>query len=391
MPESSRATRQRRTETAKSAPGDQHPPIGVPPDHRTELARYRHGNTFPSYSPAASDWSTLLKLAEHGDPKRGNRCSPLTRAPKIAARPHASREPRVESAIRSVGRDHLEIGRHADQGRHPPVLKGVYRALYRFLASFARLAVRSGRSKDIEIIAGVPTRCTRNTCNDDDRSLLGAAAQTLPRPRRHGWLVTPDTLLPWHRRRIAKHWTQPNPEGWSTVHRRRDPTSHHRHGDPEHDLGMPPHRGRTRRSRPHRRRLNSVEDPQTQRHRPRTRPRHRDLDPVPAIQAAVACDSATIDTAPPRRHYLLFFIDITNREVFFAGITANPAGPWTTQAARNLFLRRPDRCVDARALVRDRGSQFISTFDEIFRTEGLKIPIRTPVANAFAERWIGTP
>ena len=45
------------------------------------------------------------------------------------------------------------------------------------------------------------------------------------------------------------------------------------------------------------------------------------------------------------------------------------------------------------ALVRDRGRQFIDTFDEIFRTEGLKIlktPVRTPVANAFAERWIGT-
>jgi putative transposase len=110
-------------------------------------------------------------------------------------------------------------------------------------------------------------------------------------------------------------------------------------------------------------------------------------------QAAVACDFATVDTAFLRRYYLLFFIDVTNREVFFAGITTNPTGHWTTQAARNLFLRHPDRFADTRALVRDRGSQFIDAFDEIFRTEGLKIyktPIRTPVANTFAERWIGT-
>ena len=43
--------------------------------------------------------------------------------------------------------------------------------------------------------------------------------------------------------------------------------------------------------------------------------------------------------------------------------------------------------------MRDRGSQFIAPFDEIFRTEGMKIlktPVRTPVANSFAERWIGT-
>ena len=89
----------------------------------------------------------------------------------------------------------------------------------------------------------------------------------------------------------------------------------------------------------------------------------------------------------------LFFIDVTSREVFFAGITANPTGTWTTQAARNLFLRHSDRLTDAQALVRDRGSQFIDSFEEIFRTESLKIlktPVRTPVANTFAERWIGT-
>ena len=94
-----------------------------------------------------------------------------------------------------------------------------------------------------------------------------------------------------------------------------------------------------------------------------------------------------------RRYYLLFFIDITTREVFFAGITAHPTGPWTTQAARNLFLRHPNRFAGSRALVRDRGSQFIDNFDEIFRTEALtilKTPVRTPVANTFAERWIGT-
>ena len=79
--------------------------------------------------------------------------------------------------------------------------------------------------------------------------------------------------------------------------------------------------------------------------------------------------------------------------MFYAGVTANPTGAWTTQAARNLFLRHADQLADSRALVRDRGSQFIDTFDEIFRTEGFKIlktPVRTPVANTFAERWIGT-
>ncbi len=110
-------------------------------------------------------------------------------------------------------------------------------------------------------------------------------------------------------------------------------------------------------------------------------------------QAAVACDFFTVDTALLRRYYVLFFIHVPTRQVFFAGATANPTGQWTAQAARNLFLHHADRLADARALVRDRGSQFVDAFDEVFRTEGLKIlkpPIRTPIANSYAERWIGS-
>ena len=110
-------------------------------------------------------------------------------------------------------------------------------------------------------------------------------------------------------------------------------------------------------------------------------------------QAAVACDFATIDTVTLRRFYLLFFIDIATRTVYFAPITDHPSGVWASQAARNLFLHHADGLAGTRALVRDRGSQFTRAFDEIFRTEGcevLKTPVRTPVANAFAERWIGT-
>ncbi|MCP4087055.1 MAG: transposase [Actinomycetia bacterium] len=275
----------------------------------------------------------------------------------------------------------------------------MYRILYRLLAALARLAVCLGRSKDLEIIVlrhqlmVLRRQDDRPQLNDDDRTLLGAIAAALPRPRRAGWLVTPDTLLRWHRRRIARHWTHPSRERGrpSTAREIRrliidmatnNPTWGYRriHGELT-GLG-------------HRVGASTVW---------RILKRH-DIDPAPhrtvitwsqflRSQAAVACDFATIDTAVLRRYYLLFFIDVTTREVFFAGITANPTGAWTTQAARNLFLRHTDRLADAGALVRDRGSQFINAFDEIFRTEGMKIlktPVRTPVANAFAERWIGT-
>ena len=64
-------------------------------------------------------------------------------------------------------------------------------------------------------------------------------------------------------------------------------------------------------------------------------------------QAAVACDFATIDTVTLRRFYLLFFIDIPTRTVYFAGITDHPTGVRTTQAARNLLLQHGHQLADA--------------------------------------------
>jgi transposase InsO family protein len=91
-----------------------------------------------------------------------------------------------------------------------------------------------------------------------------------------------------------------------------------------------------------------------------------------------------------RCYYLLFFIELDHRRVHFAGITTNPTGAWTTQAARN-FTMRHQRTI--RFLIRDGAGQFIAGFDEVFRSDGatiIRTPSRTPVANAFAERWVGT-
>ena len=79
----------------------------------------------------------------------------------------------------------------------------------------ARLTVRSGRYKDLDSIvlrhqlAVLRRQVDRPELTDADRTLLGAIAAALARPSRAGLLVTPDTLLRWHRRRIVGHWTQP--------------------------------------------------------------------------------------------------------------------------------------------------------------------------------------
>ena len=275
----------------------------------------------------------------------------------------------------------------------------MYRILYRFLASLARLTVRSGRSKDLEIIvlrhqlAVLRRQVNRPELTDADRSLLGAIAAALARPSRAGWLVTPDTVLRWHRRRIVGHWAQPQrPPGRpsTSAELRRltlrlaaeNPTWGYRriHGEL---LGL----GHTIAASTIWQILNNA-----------------GIEPAPTLskvtwseflrsQAAVACDFATVDTVLLRRFYLLFFIEVGSRSVYFGGITEHPTGAWVTQAARNLFLHHADGLAGTRALVRDHGSQFTRAFDEIFRTQGpkvLKTPLQTPVANAFAERWIAT-
>jgi putative transposase len=77
----------------------------------------------------------------------------------------------------------------------------MHHILYRLTAALARLAFRSRRSNDLEIVAlrhqlaVLSRQIDRPALNNDDRSLLGAIAAALPRPRRNGWLITPDTLL----------------------------------------------------------------------------------------------------------------------------------------------------------------------------------------------------
>src|SRR5207247_5914673 len=107
----------------------------------------------------------------------------------------------------------------------------------------------------------------------------------------------------------------------------------------------------------------------------------------------VACDFFTVDTVLFRRLYALVFIELATRQVYLAGITANPTGEWATQQARNMIEIFVERTEPMRFLIHDRDSKFTTAFDEVFRSEGIwtiRTPVRAPRANAFIERWIGT-
>lgn len=106
-----------------------------------------------------------------------------------------------------------------------------------------------------------------------------------------------------------------------------------------------------------------------------------------------ATDFFIVDTVLIRRYYVLFVIELERRVVHLLGVTASPNGPWVTQVARTFTSELDDAERRLRFLVRDRDTKFTASFDEVFASigvEAIKTPVRSPRANAYAERWVRT-
>jgi putative transposase len=228
-----------------------------------------------------------------------------------------------------------------------------------------------------------------------DRMLLAALARLLPRERWAVFLVTPSTLLRWHRELIARRWTYPR-------------NGRERRGLDEEIVALVI---RLARENPRWGYLRIVGECRNLGVRVsatsvRRILRRNRIGPAPRrggpswsqflrSQAGglLATDFFTVETVGLTRLYVLFVVEVQQRAVHLVGITAHPTGAWVAQQARNLLMDLEERARGFRYLIRDRDAKFTAAFDAVFTASGVdvvKIPPRAPRANAYAERWVRT-
>jgi putative transposase len=277
--------------------------------------------------------------------------------------------------------------------------------LYALLYAIIRRVLRlSGISSDAEAevvvlrheLAVLRRQVKRAKLRRRDKLFPAAMSRMLPRERWAAFIVTPATLVRWHRELVRRKWT---------YRRRRVP------GRPPIDpeirflivrMAKENPRWGCVRIKGELQGLGLVVSATTI----RTILRRAGLGPAPrrggptwrqflAAQARsiVACDFFCVETAFLKTFYVLVFVHIQTRRVLGVGVSANPNGTWVSQEARNLVMDlNDDPGLGVRFLIRDRDAKYWRGFDAVFAAEGIDVvltPYRTPQANAHVERLIG--
>jgi transposase len=238
----------------------------------------------------------------------------------------------------------------------------------------------------------------RPNLNWADRALLAALLGVIPKARRQGLrlLVSPDTILRWHRDIVRRRWAARSMRGKTgrpTTRRnitalvlrlaRENPEWGYRriHGELA-GLGVKVA-------------ASTVWEIL----------KKAGIDPAPRrsghawpqflrsqAEAILACDFFTADLLNGTQAYVLAVIEHATRRIRILGVTLYPTGEWTVQQARNLLMDLGEQAHQIKFMIRDRGSNYTAAFDAVLADAGIRTVlcnIQTPRMNAIVERWIG--
>ena len=206
-------------------------------------------------------------------------------------------------------------------------------------------------------------------------------------------IVTPGTLLRWHRRMVTRKWTQPRPPG-------RPPLDDDlaelivRLATENRAWGVVRIQGELRRlghwigAGTIRKILRRGGAPQAIRD-----DQWRAFLRAHA-ESVLAIDLLHVDCVLSlTRLYVAFVIEHRTRRVHLLGVTRYPGGAWLTQLARDLTADLEDAGHRFTHLIRDRDGKFTSAFDAVFTAVGIDVLLTAPQAprmNAYAERFVRT-
>ena len=262
------------------------------------------------------------------------------------------------------------------------------------LAAWLRLARREETWKTAEILLlrhqlAVLQRQQpgRPTLDWADRALMATLLAVIPKARRHGLrlLVTPDTILRWHRDIIRRRWaarsmrskagrpaTRRNIRALILRLARENPGWGYRriHGELAglgakiagstvweilNKAGMDPAPRRTAPTWPQFLRSQA--------------------------EAILACDFFTADLLDGTQAYVLAVIEHATRRVRILGVTLHPTGQWTAQQARNLIMDLGEQAHRVKFMICDRAPNYTAAFDTVLADAGIRTVlcnVRTP-------------
>ncbi|HEY6790595.1 MAG TPA: hypothetical protein VI365_25135, partial [Trebonia sp.] len=232
-----------------------------------------------------------------------------------------------------------------------------------------------------------------------DRAWLALLAGTVPAERLAAMrlIVTPGTILRWHRDIVRRRWARLSRQGRSGR-----PATHRKVRSVVLRLARENESWGYRRIHGELAALGITVAPSTV----WQILKNAGIDPAPRrggpdwaeflrsqAQGILALDFVTADLLNGAKVYVRAVIEHGTRRIRVLGATENPVQSWVVQMARNLFMDLEDAGMSAKFVLHDRDASLTASFDAVFQAACARVvrsAIQAPRMNSIMERWIGS-